>query len=76
MPLADIGYFVGYQRRIKEVTMFSRVLKWHDSTLFRYRRLGLINSTIAWLLFAEGIFVFMMFKVSIGLIAPYMSMIR
>ncbi|WP_236069750.1 hypothetical protein [Prochlorococcus marinus] len=37
--------------------MVARIRQVHDSTIDRYRRLGLSNSTIAWLLFAEGLFV-------------------
>ena len=37
--------------------MLARIRQVHDSTIDRYRRLGLNNSTIAWLLFAEGLFV-------------------
>tara|TARA_A100001037_G_C14673439_1_gene424122 strand:+ start:96 stop:314 length:219 start_codon:yes stop_codon:yes gene_type:complete len=40
----------------------------HDSTLDRYRKLGLNNSTIAWLLFAEGIFVVLVVKTILELI--------
>jgi hypothetical protein len=43
--------------------MIARLLNLHDETLNRYRKLGLNNSTIAWLLFAEGLFVVMMIKV-------------
>ncbi|KZR77622.1 hypothetical protein PMIT1320_00392 [Prochlorococcus marinus str. MIT 1320] len=42
--------------------MLARIRQVHDSTIDRYRRLGLNNSTIAWLLFAEGVFVFLLGK--------------
>ena len=42
--------------------MLARVRQLHDSTIDRYRRLGLNNSTIAWLLFAEGVFVLLVGK--------------
>ena len=35
---------------------------------YRYRKLGLNNSTIAWLLFAEGIFVVLVGKTIVELI--------
>ena len=37
--------------------MFARVRQVHDSTLDRYRRLGMNNSTIGLILFTEGLFV-------------------
>ena len=48
--------------------MLARIRQVHDSTIDRYRRLGLNNSTIAWLLFAEGVFVFLVVKVLVGLV--------
>ena len=42
--------------------MLARIRQVHDSTIDRYRRLGLNNSTIAWLLFAEGVFVLLVSK--------------
>ena len=42
--------------------MLARIRQVHDSTIDRYRRLGLNNSTISWLLFAEGVFVFLLGK--------------
>ena len=42
--------------------MLARIRQVHDSTLDRYRKLGLNNSTIAWLLFAEGVFVLLVGK--------------
>ncbi len=42
--------------------MLARIRQVHDSTIDRYRRLGLNNSTIAWLLFAEGVFVLLVGK--------------
>ena len=42
--------------------MLARIRQVHDSTIDRYRRLGLNNSTIAWLLFAEGLFVLLVGK--------------
>ncbi len=42
--------------------MLARIRQVHDATLDRYRRLGLNNSTIAWLLFAEGVFVLLVGK--------------
>jgi hypothetical protein len=49
--------------------MLARIRQVHDATLDRYRRLGLNNSTIAWLLFAEGVFVLLVGKALVGLIA-------
>ena len=49
--------------------MLASVRQVHDSTIDRYRRLGLNNSTIAWLLFAEGVFVLLVGKALVGLIA-------
>ncbi|KZR67834.1 hypothetical protein [Prochlorococcus sp. MIT 1303] len=49
--------------------MLARIRQVHDSTLDRYRKLGLNNSTIAWLLFAEGVFVLLVGKALVGLIA-------
>ena len=37
--------------------MLARVRQVHDSTIDRYRRLGMNNSTIGWILFTEGLFV-------------------
>ncbi len=37
--------------------MLSNIRRVHDATIARYRRFGLSNSTIAWLLFGEGLFV-------------------
>ena len=48
--------------------MLARIRQVHDSTIDRYRRLGLNNSTIAWLLFAEGVFVFLVGKIIVGLV--------
>ena len=42
--------------------MLARIRQVHDSTIDRYRRLGLNNSTISWLLFAEGVFVLLVGK--------------
>ncbi|KZR62050.1 hypothetical protein PMIT1303_02253 [Prochlorococcus sp. MIT 1303] len=42
--------------------MHARIRRVHDSTTDRYRRLGLNNATIAWLLFAEGVFVILVGK--------------
>ncbi|CAX31861.1 Hypothetical protein PMT_2342 [Prochlorococcus marinus str. MIT 9313] len=47
----------------------TRLRRVHDSTIDRYRRLGLNNSTIAWLLFAEGLFVLLVGKALVGFIA-------
>ncbi|MFL0734552.1 MAG: hypothetical protein AB8A37_06005 [Prochlorococcus sp.] len=46
----------------------TRLRKVHDATIDRYRRLGLNNSTIAWLLFAEGVFVLLLGKTLVGFI--------
>ncbi|KZR70994.1 hypothetical protein PMIT1318_02136 [Prochlorococcus marinus str. MIT 1318] len=48
--------------------MLTRIRQVHDSTIDRYRRLGLSNSTIAWLLFAEGVFVFLVGKALVDLV--------
>ena len=49
--------------------MLATIRQVHDSTIDRYRKLGLNNSTIAWLLFAEGLFVLLVGKALVGLIA-------
>lgn len=48
--------------------MLARIRQVHDSTIDRYRRLGLNNSTIAWLLFAEGVFVLLVGKSIVDLV--------
>ena len=48
--------------------MLARIRQVHDSTLDRYRKLGLNNSTIAWLLFAEGVFVLLVGKSIVDLV--------
>ena len=48
--------------------MLATIRRVHESTIDRYRKLGLNNSTIAWLLFAEGIFVVLIGKTIVGLI--------
>ena len=48
--------------------MLARIRQVHDSTLDRYRKLGLNNSTIAWLLFAEGVFVLLVGKTLVNLV--------
>ena len=48
--------------------MIATIRRVHDSTIDRYRKLGLNNSTIAWLLFAEGIFVVLTGKTIVELI--------
>ena len=48
--------------------MLTTVRGVHDSTIDRYRKLGLNNSTITWLLFAEGIFVVLVGKTIVELI--------
>ncbi len=48
--------------------MLARIRQVHDSTIDRYRRLSLNNSTIAWLLFAEGVFVLLLGKTLVGFI--------
>ena len=48
--------------------MLARIRNLHDVTIDRYRRLGLNNSTIAWLLFAEGLFVVLLGKTTVDLI--------
>ncbi len=48
--------------------MLARIRQVHDSTIDRYRRFGLNNSTIAWLLFAEGVFVLLVGKTLVGFI--------
>ena len=42
--------------------MLTTIRQIHDSSIDRYRKLGLNNSTIAWLLFAEGVFVVLLGK--------------
>ena len=49
--------------------MIATIRRVHDSTIDRYRKLGLNNSTIAWLLFAEGIFVVLVVKTIVELIS-------
>ena len=51
--------------------MLARIRQVHDSTIDRYRRLGLNNSTIAWLLFAEGLFVLFVGKAIVGTISVF-----
>ena len=48
--------------------MLARIRQVHDTTIDRYRRLGLNNSTIAWLLFAEGVFVLLVGKSIVDLV--------
>jgi len=48
--------------------MLARIRQVHDSTIDRYRRLGLNNSTIAWLLFAEDVFVILVGKTIVDLV--------
>ena len=48
--------------------MLARIRQVHDTTIDRYRRLGLNNSTIAWLLFAEGVFVLLVGKTIVDLV--------
>ena len=48
--------------------MLARIRQLHDTTIDRYRRLGLNNSTIAWLLFAEGLFVLLVGKIIVDLV--------
>ena len=48
--------------------MLASIRRVHDSTIQRYRNLGLNNSTIAWLLFAEGLFVVLLGKTIVELI--------
>ena len=48
--------------------MLARIRQVHDSTIDRYRRLGLNNSTIAWLLFAEGLFVLLVGNALVDLV--------
>ena len=48
--------------------MLARIRQVHDTTIDRYRRLGLNNSTIAWLLFAEGMFVLLVGKSIVDLV--------
>ncbi len=48
--------------------MLARIRQVHDSTIDRYRRLGLNNSTITWLLFAEGVFVVLVGKTIVDLV--------
>ena len=52
--------------------MVSSIRRVHDATIARYRRFGLSNSTIAWLLFGEGLFVLLVIsKIQSVLIALY-----
>ncbi len=37
--------------------MLATIRRVHDNTIDRYRRLGMNNSTIGWILFTEGLFV-------------------
>ncbi len=48
--------------------MLARIRQLHDTTIDRYRRLGLNNSTIAWSLFAEGLFVLLVGKIIVDLV--------
>jgi len=48
--------------------MLASIRHVHDATIDRYRRLGLNNSTIAWLLLAEGLFVVLVGKSIVELI--------
>ena len=48
--------------------MLASIRRVHDSTIQRYRNLGLNNSTIAWLLFGEGLFVILVGKTIVDLI--------
>ena len=48
--------------------MLARIRQLHDTTIDRYRRLGLNKSTIAWLLFAEGLFVLLVGKIIVDLV--------
>jgi hypothetical protein len=47
--------------------MLASIRRVHDSTIDRYRKLGMNNSTIAWLLFAEGVFVVLLGKIIVGI---------
>ena len=48
--------------------MLASIRQVHDATIDRYRKLGLNNSTIAWLLFAEGLFVVLVGKTIVGFV--------
>ena len=48
--------------------MLASIRRVHDATIDRYRKLGLNNSTIAWLLFAEGLFAALLGKMIVGFI--------
>ena len=48
--------------------MLGTIRRAHDSTIDRYKKFGLKNSTLAWLLFAEGIFVVLVGKIIVELI--------
>ncbi len=48
--------------------MLAIIRRVHDNTISRYRNLGMNNSTISWLLFAEGLFVILVGKTIVGLI--------
>ena len=48
--------------------MLASIRHVHDATIDRYRKLGLNNCTIAWLLFTEGIFVVLVGKSLVELI--------
>ena len=48
--------------------MVATIRQVHDATIDRYRRLGMNNSTIAWLLFAEGLFVLLVGKIIVEFI--------
>ena len=48
--------------------MLANIRQIHDSTIDRYRRLGMNNSTIGWILFTEGLFVLFVGKAIVELI--------
>ena len=52
--------------------MLANIRQIHDSTIDRYRRLGMNNSTIGWILSTEGLFVLLVIsKIQSVLIALY-----
>ena len=53
--------------------MLVNIRRVHDMTIDRYRKLVLNNSTIAWLLFAEGLFVVLLGKTIVGIIHSSLS---
>ncbi len=51
--------------------MLTTIRQIHDSTIDCYRKLGLNNSTIAWLLFVEGLFLVLVGKTIVELVEKF-----